>query len=136
MVVLFIILFEVVLTDLRVHEILIWSKGRTYPKVQISSLTLISAAFASGGAFHVNRKPFSLCFVQSVLFASSPPMKLTARLLTFPTEGFISRETVLSAPVPRFVCALTVKSYLLPQGSFRSRFVSEVIFLMVLKLYR
>ena len=35
MVVLFIILFEVVLTDLRVHEILIWSKGRTYPKVQI-----------------------------------------------------------------------------------------------------
>lgn len=116
------------------HEILIRAKSRKSPKVRSKSLTLISAAFTSGGAFHVNRKPFSRSFVLSVLLVSSPPMKLTARLVTAFTEGFISRETLLSSLEPRVVCALTVKSYVLPQGRVKVRFVSEVIFLMVLKL--
>ena len=41
-VVLFIILYKVVLTDLSVHEILMRSKGRTYPKVHISYLNISS----------------------------------------------------------------------------------------------
>ena len=59
-VVVFIILCKVVLTDLSVHEILMRSKGRTYPKVHISYVNISSLYIRWG--FPCQQKTRLTCF--------------------------------------------------------------------------